>query len=317
MTGLPVSIRQAAQELAAQGGDLRASAGRMSAHYRARGTSREVIGGEADAAAYALSRMPATFAAVTAVLEELGRRAPEFAPASLLDVGAGPGTAAWAAAETFPGIDATLVDHNPSFLRLAERLGQHSAAGSVATLSGDLQRLDAGRAPLVLCAYALTELADAPLIGAAERLWAATDGALVIVEPGRPRDYERLLRVRGYLVGKGAELLAPCPHADDCPLREPDWCHFSVRLERSREHMHLKGGSLGYEDEKYSYLILVRPGIGRPAQARVLRRPEENKFSVTLSLCTPGGLATQVVASRDKPAFRTARKLQWGDPVGD
>jgi ribosomal protein RSM22 (predicted rRNA methylase) len=45
----------------------------------------------------------------------------------------------------------------------------------------------------------------------------------------------------------------------------------------------------------------------------VLRRPEENKFSVTLSLCTPHGLEKRVVASRDKAAFKQARKAGWGD----
>ena len=59
---------------------------------------------EADALAYALARMPATYAAVTASLNALREIRPDFAPASLLDVGAGPGTATWAAAEAFPSL---------------------------------------------------------------------------------------------------------------------------------------------------------------------------------------------------------------------
>ena len=47
-------------------------------------------------AAYVITRFPATFAAVTAVLSEIKSRMPEFAPADLLDLGSGPGTATWA-----------------------------------------------------------------------------------------------------------------------------------------------------------------------------------------------------------------------------
>ena len=51
----------------------------------------------AQAAAYVASRMPGCYAAVLTVLQELRMRLPAFQPASLLDFGAGPGTAIWAA----------------------------------------------------------------------------------------------------------------------------------------------------------------------------------------------------------------------------
>jgi ribosomal protein RSM22 (predicted rRNA methylase) len=314
MSDLPSGLAAAVRRLADGEGSLAASADRISAHYRQRGASRQVIGSAADVLAYALSRMPATFAAVSAVLADLAVRAPAFVPDAVLDIGAGPGTAAWAAAEAYPGIEAVLVDHNQRFLAIAETLASETAAGPVRGVAGELTRFEAERSyPLVTCAYALTELADAELLAAAERLWGHSSGALVIVEPGRPRDYQRLMVVRERLVGQGAQVLAPCPHDRACPLIEPDWCHFSARLSRSREHMRMKGGTLGYEDEKYSYLILARPGLGAAAPTRVLRPPEENKFSVTLDLCTTGGLERRTVASRDKPAFKAAKKLGWGD----
>ena len=51
------------------------------------------------AAAYMAARMPACYAAVYKVLEEVSARLPAFAPESMLDFGAGPGTAVWAAQE--------------------------------------------------------------------------------------------------------------------------------------------------------------------------------------------------------------------------
>lgn len=316
MSDLPPTLSAAVRQLAEGQQNLAASAGRISDHYRQRGASRQVIGGEADVLAYALSRMPATYAAVSAVLEEVSERAPGFTPDAVLDVGAGPGTAAWAAAEVFPGIEALLVDHNRAFLSVAETLAGETSAGGVAVQLGELGRFALGRQfPLVTCAYALTELSDGELLAAADRLWNHSEGVLIIVEPGRPRDYERLLAVRSRLIGQGAEVIAPCPHERDCPLVAPDWCHFSVRLNRTRDHMRMKGGTLGYEDEKYSYLVVARPGVGQRASGRVLRQPEGNKFSVTLAVCGADGLEQRVVGSRDKAAFKAAKKLDWGDAL--
>lgn len=314
MTDLPAELSAAVRRLAEGRKGLGDSSVRISEHYRQRGASRQVIGGAGDAIAYALSRMPATYAAVKAVLEELQARAPDFAPRTLLDAGAGPGTAGWAVAEAFDGIAPTLLDHNRAFLELAGVLVEGTALAGAELLEADLGQFELPqRYDLVTCAYALTELPDGEMLAAAERLWRHSDGVLAIIEPGRPRDYQQLMAVRQRLIELGGRVLAPCPHQRECPLLEPDWCHFSVRLSRSRDHMRMKGGTLGYEDEKFSYLVLARQGIGAPAAGRVLRRPEENKFSVTLALCGPDGLERRVVPSRDKPAFRAAKKLDWGD----
>src|SRR6476620_11492085 len=92
---------------------------------------------ETDALAYALARMPATYAAVTASLNALCEITPDFAPKGLLDVGAGPGTASWAAAEAFSSLQAfTLLDANSALRTLALDLAQ----GSVRLRDIDYQR---------------------------------------------------------------------------------------------------------------------------------------------------------------------------------
>src|SRR5882757_10905946 len=84
----------------------------ISKTYRDGGGST-AIQSEADALAYALARMPATYAAVAASLNALCEIRPDFAPKTLLDIGAGPGTATWAAAETFSSLtDFALIDAN-------------------------------------------------------------------------------------------------------------------------------------------------------------------------------------------------------------
>ena len=95
--------------------DLVAAAQKQSAGYRKGATSTAILT-PADAAAYAVARMPATFAAAAAVFARLSEVLPAFAPASLLDVGAGPGTATFAARQQWPSLEAvTLVEHNAAF----------------------------------------------------------------------------------------------------------------------------------------------------------------------------------------------------------
>src|SRR3982075_1470278 len=99
--------------------DAATRAASISKTYRDGGGSG-AIRTETDALAYALARMPATYAAVTASLNALCEIRPDFVPASLLDVGAGPGTASWAAAETFSSLqDFTLLDTNDTLRKLA------------------------------------------------------------------------------------------------------------------------------------------------------------------------------------------------------
>lgn len=323
MSGLPTELGAAVAALleARRHAPLAQRAQEISAKYRANAPSARVIGGMSDAVAYALSRMPATFAAVSAVLAQLQAQAPEFRVRTLLDAGAGPGTAAWAAAEAFTGLEAaTLLDNNPAFLQLAEVLGRdHAVLSGAERVAGDLERFTFGesRFDLVTCAYALTELNDEALVGAVDRLWAHCGGVLAIIEPGRPRDYQRLMRVRDRLFAAGARIVAPCPHQGPCPLVAPDWCHFSVRLPRSRRHMRMKGASLAYEDEKFSYLVVARPEVdAAPAAGRIIRPPVVTKFSITLPTCRPDGTRDVVVVKRDGEAFRRARRLGWGDANG-
>src|ERR1700733_10355643 len=91
----------------------------ISKTYRDGGNSG-AIRSEADALAYALARMPATYAAVTASLNALREINPQVAPANPLEVGARPGTSRWAAAEAFSSLqDFALLDANNALRALA------------------------------------------------------------------------------------------------------------------------------------------------------------------------------------------------------
>jgi ribosomal protein RSM22 (predicted rRNA methylase) len=300
-------------------GGLAERAAAISAAYRGGGTSALAIRTADDALAYALVRLPATYAACAAVLAEARRRAPGFAPATLLDAGCGPGGGSWAAAEAWPRLERTTwLDSSAPFLALAARLGSEGPqpVRAAAPLKGDLTRGPFPRADLVIASYAFAELTAQGQTEALTTLWDACGGMLALVEPGTPAGYERILAARQTLAAAGAAILAPCPYAGPCPIMAPDWCHFSIRLPRRRDHRIAKGAEVPYEDEKYAYLLAARPDVqATPAAARVLTRPRAGKPGIELKLCTPEGLEARFVARRDKPAHARARRLDWGDAV--
>lgn len=318
---LPAALAAAADALmeGASRRDLAERSAKVSSTYRAGGTSASAIGGAADATAYVISRLPATYAAVAAVLEEIGEAAPDFAPRSLLDAGAGPGGASWAVLEAWPDVErAVLLDSSPVFLDMAKRLAASGPAvlARADALRGDLTAPGEGwpKAELVVTSYALAEIAPARLGAAVDGLWAACEGVLAIIEPGTPAGSARVLAARERLIAAGGVVLAPCPHDGACPMAAPNWCHFAQRLPRRRDHRLAKGADAPFEDEKFAYVAVARPQIERTERvARILAPPRAAKPGLDFELCGPQGLEKRFVAKRDRAAFADHRRLRWGN----
>ena len=287
--------------------DLEQRAGRISAAYRDGGTSAG-IKTEADALAYLVTRCPATYAATRAAFDRVMEAVPGFHPLSLLDVGAGPGTAAWAARDAWPSLGAmTLIEPNAIFRGLAIRLLPEAKM-----IAGDLGMIKP-RADLVTASYVLAELPEKAAAGTARELWAAAAQMLVLVEPGTPAGFARIHAARAALIEAGAHVAAPCTHDNACPMSGSDWCHFSERLQRSRDHMIAKGARVPFEDERYAYVAVSRTPVAHPASARIVKPVADSKPGITLPLCDASGMRDQFIARRDKDAFRAARKKEWGD----
>jgi ribosomal protein RSM22 (predicted rRNA methylase) len=295
--------------------DLARASEALSQRYRAEvQDGRLHLADDAAARAYLTTRLPATFAATSAALAAVSEVRPDFAPRSALDAGAGPGTATWAAAQLWDGLeDATLVEASPAIRAVGERLGL--TVPRVTWLAGRLDAALAEASPsdLVLLAYVLDELPEAAREPLIKQLWTLTADTLLIVEPGTPAGWKRILQARDILIHAGAHILAPCPHARPCPLAAPDWCHFSARVARSRLHREAKGGTVPWEDEKFIYVAASRqPGLR--ARARVIAPPRASKAAVTLKLCQDDGYAAdRVFAKRAGESFKVARRLDWGD----
>ncbi|RWA58466.1 small ribosomal subunit Rsm22 family protein [Mesorhizobium sp.] len=268
--------------------------------------------------AYLATRLPATYAAVRASLDALAEARPDFQPRTLLDVGAGPGTMLWATLDLWSDLEAAvMLEASAAVRKIGQTLAAETVAARTEWLAGDatIDLADLQPADLVTAAYVLDEIVPASLPKLVGRLWQLTAGTLLIVEPGTPAGWQRILAVRRQLIEAGAHVLAPCPHEAPCPLAPPDWCHFSRRVARSRLHRLAKDADVPWEDEKFIYIAASRqPAPARPA--RVIAPPKAGSGKVLLKLCVPDGSAGETLFSkRDGDAFRIARRLDWGDPL--
>lgn len=301
-------------------GPIAERSAKISDCYRGGGRSGAAITSDIDVLAYLLARLPATYAALSAVLSEVRARS-EFQPKTLNDIGAGPGGASWAAIEAWPMLDRVgMIDSSAAFLDMARRLAANSTnkvlAGAAMTLA-DVTRLpDLQSSDLVIASYALAELPRATLTDVALTLWKSCTGILILVEPGTPAGYERIVACRTALIADGAKIVAPCPHAAPCPIRSPDWCHFSQRLARSRDHMIVKSANVPFEDEKFSYLAVARDQVAvERYDARVLAPPKKDKTGIALKVCANGEISRRKISRRDREAFLKLRDARWGDAI--
>ncbi|MGW7455105.1 small ribosomal subunit Rsm22 family protein [Streptomyces sp. NPDC054787] len=292
---------------------------RLIASYRGQTpTNAPVLRDRSDVAAYAAYRMPATFEAVRAALDGLAEAAPAWTPGSHVDVGGGTGAATWAVDATWDGPrETTVLDWAEPALKLGKEIADASPSPALraahwrrAVIGSGLALPDAD---LVTVSYVLGELT--PQARTAVVAEAARAGqAVVLIEPGTPEGYLRIREARDQLIGAGLRVAAPCPHDGVCPIEVgQDWCHFSARVSRSSLHRQVKGGSLPYEDEKFSYVAATRFPTG-PAAFRITRKPQIRKGLVGLELCGPQGegLTRVNVTKRQGDLYKAARDADWG-----
>jgi ribosomal protein RSM22 (predicted rRNA methylase) len=301
---------------------LTAAASQLSERLRA-GTASHTgrysgayLSSPADIAAYAAFRLPATFAATYSSFVQLHHAVPMWYPRTLLDVGAGPGPAMWAAVLVWPGLQKfTLCEREGAMIELGKKIAAQSELAAVTQATwckvDVTHSWDSPRSDVVVAGYVLEWIPEDIRTSVLSALWERTAGTLVLIEPGTPAGFSRIRQARDQLLALGAHSVAPCPHDLVCPMADQDWCHFSQRVARSRLHRQVKEGKLPYEDEKFSYVAMSR--LQRMADgSRIIRHPRIGKGHIRFELCTRTGLAKATVTHKDRSLFRTARDLVWG-----
>ena len=317
---LPPQLRYAIESETAQCNQqsLSQAATELSEKYRAqRPLKGKFITSEIHRLAYITTRFPATFAATHSVFTEIQRLMPDHPITSLLDLGAGPGTASWAATQVFPDLQQiTLIEQDEGLIQLGKSLaltGENTLLQNATWARANLRTINTFPAhDLVISSYALGELPQNVSGEILKTAWSSANTTLAIIEPGTMVGFNRIRQFRDDLLELGGHLIAPCPHQNECPIGVDDWCHFSQRVDRSSLHRRLKTGTLGHEDEKFSYIAASKDPI-QPASARVLRHPKRRSGHAQLQLCTQDGIQTITVSRREKNNWKRARRIDWGD----
>lgn len=290
----------------------------ISENYRLRtGAGKRLLTREGEAAAYAAARMPATCAAAQAALSwALDCAGVQIA--SLLDCGAGTGAVSWAADGLLELDHVVCLEREAAMRAVGSELMR---AGGTALAHAQWQAFDMvegdalPEADLVCEGYMLGELKERHRLPAARRLFAAARKMALFIEPGTPQGFANLAGIRRELAGEGAYVAAPCPAGTaQCPMSGEDWCHFTVRVQRTKLHKQLKGGDAPYEDEKFCFLALTKEPPAAPCAARVLRHPQIAPGRIALSLCEGGEVRSRVVTKKD-PLWKRARKIGAGDSI--
>ncbi|KAL3162829.1 hypothetical protein ABBQ32_009284 [Trebouxia sp. C0010 RCD-2024] len=176
-------------------------------------------------AAYASSRMPACYAVLFRVFDELHLHLPHFSPSTMLDFGSGPGTAIWAAREVWERYpqQVTAVEPSAAMRDLAVELQhaiskQHGPGRPACSIQwrrqlhptmlpskrSKLQQTNRQSYDLVVASYVLTEMrSDAERQQAVDMLWRQTKDVLVLLEPGTPSGSSYVRHARTQILEAG------------------------------------------------------------------------------------------------------------------
>jgi ribosomal protein RSM22 (predicted rRNA methylase) len=263
--------------------------------------AKEGFQNEKEIEAYILFRTPATQAALKKVFSHLEGKTFKTA----LELGSGPGS-------SYPVLKDLFVE---KIVYIEKEAGFRRELEDVTWIVRNfLEKFTYPKSELILFSYSLGELNSEEQIDVLNRAIESSEDTIVIVEPGTTHGYDTLMRARDFLIEKDFFIHAPCFHAKSCPKRGVGWCHFSVRLERSRVHRQIKGGSLGYEDEKYCFIIASKKRVENKFFT-ILDAPKVEKHRIRMNLCTPDGQKVFECKANNRELFKSLKKKGWGEMV--
>ena len=242
---------------------------------------------------------------------------------SVVDFGGGPGTFLFAISKFKTLNKYTNVERSDSFIGIMNVLVEeflsssttHTHVDSISCNYLKLGSQDIPTSDLCVFSYTLCERENSPvcLSDLVEH-----SNMVLIIEPGTPSGFKNIIQARDKLIEKGFGTIAPCTVSNGfCPLRdsESDWCHFVERVDRSRIQRHLKNGVLGYEYEKYSYLLMSKNSIHSDGK-RIISRPNYTKHSISFDICSEKNSHIVITKKENKSKFKIVKKSIRGDLYG-
>ncbi len=267
--------------------------------------NKSVFDSSQDSAVYAISRMPATYAVVFAVLNDLLKQEKIKEISSVFDIGSGTGAGFFACREIFDDLNISLFERDSNMIQIFDKFDT-----GIKPLRFDFikDKLDE-KADLVMSNYVFSELNEEGRRLALEKMLDSSNKYVLLTDTGTPRTYENFMKLKKLVIEKGYKILAPC-ESEKCGLKN-DYCQFYARVERSSLLKLSKSASLSYEDEKYFYLLISKEtNAVETDEKRVIRRPQIKTNFVELRLCTKNGVVDEKFTKKDKQAFKKASKIK-------
>ena len=314
---IPEDLKNAIDELISKNktNEIIENAQIISNRYRKNdGKGKRLLTEKNEIISYAISRMPATYAAVySAVRQTLENYEGELQ--TLFDIGAGTGAATWAVNELLEITEAKCFERESNMINIGKQLMSNTELNKVKWKQFDVLRdqIDE-RADIVITSYMINELPENERETVIEKLWNVTNKLLIIIEPGTPAGFKNVLKVRKKLLNDGGYIVAPCSCEGECQISKDDWCAFYTRVFRSAIHKQSKNGELGYEDEKFSYIAFSKVPIQNMG-SRILRHPQIYKGYINVKLCTKDGIQEKKYSKKDGEIYKKVRKLDAGEKI--
>ena len=295
---------------------LREDFARVSDTYRKQNISSNiVVSKDSEVLAYLSTRMCATTSISYDVLNRVFSMCDNKVD-TVLDVGSGTGAVLWAIDDVLGGSNITALETEDNMLKYSRILSQDLSSnidyvkGNILS-SNTMSKL--GKFDMVIESFMLNELSDSDRLLALDNMCSKTSDYLVLIEPGTPKSYERMMSIRDYVLDKGFSLVLPCPHSEKCGLCD-DYCNFSTRVQRTSIERRVKGGMLSYEDEKYFYLVFRLGECDVRPHSVVLRHPVYRKNCVDLKLCDADTTIRSITVTKsDKDRYKISKSLSHGD----
>lgn len=279
-------------------------------------SGQTLLSKEKEALAYLGIRMPATFCAIMTALKNTLNVANNCNIETVLDIGAGTGAAAWAITEQIENTKITCLEREEAMRNIGQALMKYnSELSQVEWIDADITKNEnINGADLIISSYMINELKQEERKKVIEKLLELESKIILIIEPGTPEGFKNIKEIQKIALEKGAHIIAPCTHQNLCKLPKDDWCHTTVRVERSKIQKILKSGDAPYEDEKFSYIAISKENFGT-VESRILRHPIIETGKITLKLCTNGKIEQRIITKKEKELFKQAKKKKCGDSI--
>ena len=314
---IPEELKNAIEELLLKNknNEIIQNAQIISNKYRKNdGKGKRLLTEQNEAISYAVSRMPATYAAVhSAVCQTLENYGEDLQ--TLFDIGAGTGAATWAINDIIDISNIRCFEREQNMMNIGKQLMNNTEWSKVQWEQFDILQDDiTERSDIVVTSYMINELPEKEKEIVIRKLWNATNKLLIIIEPGTPAGFDNILKIRKELLKKGGYIVSPCSNQGKCKISKGDWCAFYARVFRSSIHKQAKKGELGYEDEKFSYIAFSKIPVKIDGN-RILRHPQIYKGYVNVKLCTKDGIQEKKYSKKDGDIYKRVRKLGAGEKI--